>query len=269
MTETNLPRSPDQLDQTNYSIDETFSVDLDPHLNYSGIAFVPQHGLALIFNENNEKNLLEIRSIESNSFELKRSLVLKEISSSIDDFCWSDVRKELLIVSDGFLYFYNFDEEKTTEKLRIDDEKNKCRVASNSTLIAVVNSRHLTLFDIKTLKIRREKRLDHVCDDIEFDDEFFLSTHTGKLEFLNRSFFSTRRFAIGGTALCRFNSRLWLIADAFDDRILWQSIDKLVQTIPRVHQPKSIVVLPFSSRIIVFCLDPNRFVIFDPNVFLQ
>lgn len=263
MTESGHTRSIDELDQSNYPSQETFSYSLDPTSNYTGIAILPDRMFALIFNHQNE-NILEIRSGESNDFPVKRSIVLHNIPNPIDDFCWCAERKEVLIMSDGCLFSYHLEEERVTNSLLIDREKNKCRVASNSTLIAAVDSRTLTLFDVQTLKLRRQKRLDHVCEDIEFDDEYFLSTHTGKLEFLNRSLFSIRRFAIGGTAISRFNKRLWLIADAFDDRLLWQSLDKLLLTICHIHQPKSLVVLPESARILVLCTEPNRLSIFDP-----
>ena len=249
--------SPEQLDQTNYSSKETFAVALDPSTIYTGLALLPPHGFALISHRNDE-NLLEIRSCESNEFEVQRSIVLTDIPTLINDFIWCPARNELLLMSDGILFSYNVDDERVTNRIQIDAEKNQCRVACNSTLIAAVDSRTLTLFEIDTLKLRRQKRLDHVCEDIEFDDQYFLSTHTGKLEFLNRSLFSIRRFSIGGTALCRFNSRLWLIADAYDDRLLWQSLDKLLLTIPHVHQPKSIVVLPISSLSLIHISEPTR-----------
>jgi len=255
----------DQLDQSNYTTNETFSIPLEPLYVYSGMTYLPlpRNELVIIYSYN-DKNILELRQTEDKNFELIRSIELNEISSSIDDFVWCSHRNEFLFMSNGQLITYNLDQEQITNTLIIDKDKNKCRIACNSTLIACVDSRTLKLYELNTLKYLRQKRLDHVCEDIEFDDQYFVSTHTGKLEFLDRTLFSTRRFAIGGTSICRFNTKLWLIADAFDDRLLWQSLDKLLLTICHVHQPKSIVIIPSISRIIIQCNDPNRLLIYDP-----
>jgi hypothetical protein len=255
----------DQLDQSNYTTNETFSIQLEPLYVYSGMTYLPlpRNELVIIYSHN-DKNILELRQTEDTNFELIRSIELNEISSSIDDFVWCSHRNEFLFMSNGQLITYNIDQERITNTLLIDKDKNKCRIACNSTLIACVDSRTLKLYELNTLKYLRQKRLDHVCEDIEFDDQYFVSTHTGKLEFLDRTLFSTRRFAIGGTSICRFNTKLWLIADAFDDRLLWQSLDKLLLTICHVHKPKSIVIIPSISRIIIQCNDPNRLLIYDP-----
>jgi len=255
----------EQLDQSNYTTTETFSIPLEPLYIYCGLAYLPlpRNQLAIVYAHNN-KNILELRRIENDNFELIRSIELNEISSSIDDFVWCLQRNEFLFISNGQLLTYNIEQEKITNTLVIDKDKNKCRITCNSTLIACVDSRTLKLYELSTLKYLRQKRLDHVCEDIELDDQYFVSTHTGKLEFLDRTLFSMRRFAIGGTSICRFNTKLWLIADAFDDRLLWQSLDKLLLTICHIHQPKSIVVIPNISRIVIQCNDPNRLLIYDP-----
>ena len=255
----------EQIDQSNYTTTETLSIPLEPLYIYCGITYLPppRNELALVY-AHNDKNILEFRRIEDNSFESIRSIELNEISSSIDDFVWCSHRNEFLFISNGQLITYNLEQETITNTLLVDKDRNKCRIACNSTLIACVDSRTLKLYESNTLKYLRQKRLDHVCEDIEFDDQYFASTHTGKLEFLDRTLFSTRRFAIGGTSICRFNKKLWLIADAFDDRLLWQSLDKLLLTICHVHQPKSMVVIPVTSRIIIQCNDPNRLLIYDP-----
>ena len=255
----------EQLDQTNYSTNETFSLVLEPTCVYRGMAYLPspRNQLAIIYNQN-DKNILELRETNDNNLPIIRSIELNEISSSIDDFVWCKHRNEFLFMSNGNLITYDLDQEQITNTLLIDNEKNKCRIACNSTMIACVDSRTLKLYEIGSLKYLRQKRLDHVCEDIEFDDQYFLSTHTGKLEFLDRTLFSIRRFSVGGTAICRFNAKLWLIADGFDDRLLWQSSDKLLLTICHIHQPKSIVVIPEISRIVIQCNDPNRLLIYDP-----
>jgi len=255
----------DQLDQSNYTTNETFSIPLESLYIYCGMTYLPspRNELAIIYTHN-DRNILELRQIETNNFELIRSIELNEISSSIDDFIWCLQRNEFLFMSNGQLITYNHDKDQITNTLLIDKDKNKCRIACNSTLIACVDSRTLKLYELNTLKYLKQKRLDHVCEDIEFDNQYFVSTHTGKLEFLDRTLFSIRRFAIGGTSICRFNKNLWLIADAFDDRLLWQSLDKLLLTICHVHQPRSIVVIPNISRIIIQCNDPNRLLIYDP-----
>ncbi|CAF0835191.1 unnamed protein product [Adineta steineri] len=255
----------EEFDQTNYSTNETFSIPLEPTYIYCGMTYLPlpRNELAIIYTHNN-KIILELRQIQDQNFELIHSVELNDISTSIDDFIWCSQRNEFLFTSNGQLITYNLEQEQVTNTLVIDKEKNKCRIACNSTLIACVDSRTLKLYDLNTLKYLRQKRLDHVCEDIEFDDEYFVSTHTGKLEFLDRTLFSVRRFAIGGTSICRFNKKLWLIADAFDDRLLWQSLDKLLLTISHIHQPKSIVVISNISRIVIQCNDPNRLLIYDP-----
>ena len=265
MTSSDTVSKHEQLDQSYYSKNETFTIPLEPLCIYCGIAYLPlpQDELAIVYTRN-DKNILELRRIEGNNFELIRSIELNEIFSCIDDFVWCPYRHEFLFMSEGKLVTYNYEQEKITNILTIDKDKNKCRIACNSTLIACVDSRTLKLYEVNTLAYVRQKRLDHVCEDIEFDDQYFVSTHTGKLEFLDRTLFSTRRFAIGGTSICRFNSKLWLIADAFDDRLLWQSLDKLLLTVCHIHQPKSITVIPNISRIIVQCSDPNRLLIYDP-----
>lgn len=256
----------EQLDQTNYSTKETFSILLEPSYIYYGMTYLPspRNELAIMYIDN-DKNLLELRQTNDKNFSTIRLIELNEITSSIDDFVWCKQRNEFLIISNGYLITYNLNQEQITNTLLIDNDKNKCRIACNSTLIACVDSRTLKLYELNTLKYLRQKRLDHVCEDIEFDDKYFVSTHTGKLEFLDRTLFSIRRFSIGGTSICRFNDKLWLIADAFDDRLLWQSLDKLLLTICHIHQPKSIVVIPNISRIIIQCNNPNRLLIYDPN----
>lgn len=255
----------DQLDHSNYLTNETYSILLDPGYIYCGMTYLPlpRNELALVY-MNNDKNILEFRQIDDQNLDIIRSIELNEILSSIDDFIWCFERNEFLFISNGELITYNIDGNQITNRLIVDKEKNKCRISCNSTLIACVDSRTLKLYDLKTLKYLRQKRLDHVCEDIEYDDEYFVSTHTGKLEFLDRTLFSIRRFPIGGTSICRFNTKLWLIADAFDDRLLWQSLDKLLLTICHIHQPKSIVVISNISRIIIQCNDPNRLLIYDP-----
>ena len=255
----------DQLDYSNYDRRETFCIPLDPTSAYCGMTYVPhpRNELAIAYTQNN-RTILEMRRVDTHNMDHIRSIDLDELSSPIDDFVWCDSRRELLLISDGHLFTYSLDEEKLTERLLVDADKNKCRIGCNSTLIACVDSRTLKLYDLQTLKYLRQKRLDHVCEDIEFDDDHFVSTHTGKLEFLDRTLFSIRRFPIGGTSIGRFNATLWLIADAFDDRLLWQSLDKLLFTLCHVHQPKSIVVIPSLSRIIIQCTDPNRLLIYDP-----
>jgi hypothetical protein len=255
----------DQLDQTNYPTNETFSLLLEPAYVYCGMSYLPspRNELAIIYIQN-DKNILELRQTNDNNLPIIRSIELNEISSSIDDFVWCEHRNEFLIMSNGYLITYNHDQDQITNTLLIDNDKNKCRIACNSTLIACVDSRTLKLYELSTLKYLRQKRLDHVCEDIEFDNQYFVSTHTGKLEFLDRTLFSIRRFPIGGTSICRFNAKLWLIADAFDDRLLWQSLDKLLLTVCHVHQPKSIVIIPDISRIVIQCNDPNRLLIYDP-----
>ena len=255
--------TPEQLNPSNYDARETFSIPLEPTHLYSGLAYLPRHELALIYTDGN-RNLLELRRIETNAFPVIRTTELNGIPASIDDFVWCEMRNELLLMSAGQLFSYNLDEEQLTNTMLIDAERNKSRLACNSTMIACVDSRTLKLYDVKTLKFLREKRLDHVCEDIELDDQYFLSTHTGKLEFLDRTLFSIRRFAIGGTSICRFNTKLWLIADTLNDRLLWQSLDKLLVTIGPIHQPKSIAVIPSVSRIVILCTDPNRLLIYDP-----
>ncbi|CAF0787947.1 unnamed protein product [Adineta ricciae] len=255
----------EQLDQSSYPTTETYSIPLEPSYMYCGITYLPppRNKLAIIYNHNT-KNILELHRIEDDTLKVMHSIELTDLTSAIDDFVWCSQRDELLVVSIGQLFTYNLDEEQFTNNLIIDKDKNKCRIACNSTSIACVDPRTLKLYDIQTLKCLRQKRLDHVCEDIEYDDQYFVSTHTGKLEYLDRTLFSIRRFAIGGTALTRFNSKLWLIADSFDDRLLWQSLDKLLLTVCHIHQPKSIVVIPSTSRIIIQCNDPNRLLIYDP-----
>lgn len=255
--------TPEQLSPSNYDTKESFSIPLEPTHLYVGMAYLPRHELAVIYTDGN-RNLLELRRIETNDFPVIRAIELNDIPTSIDDFVWCDVRQELVLISQGQLLTYNLDEEQLTNTVLIDNERNKCRVACNSTMIACVDSRTLKLYEIQTLKFLRQKRLDHVCEDIELDDQYFLSTHTGKLEFLDRTLFSIRRFAIGGTSVCRFNSKVWLIADAFDDRLLWQSLDKLLVTVRHIRQPKFLTVIPTNSRIVIHCTDPNRFSIYDP-----
>ncbi|CAF4474070.1 unnamed protein product [Rotaria sp. Silwood2] len=264
MTSSDLISKHEQLDHSNYRTNETYSILLEPSYIYCGIAYIPQprNELAIVYTHN-DKNILELRRTDDNNFDIIHSIELNDISLSIDDFVWCSHRNEFLFMSNGQLITYNLEQEQITNTLLIDKDKNKCRIACNSTLIACVDSRTLKLYEINTLKYLRQKRLDHVCEDIEFDDQYFVSTHTGKLEFLDRTLFSTRRFAIGGTSICQFNTKLWLIADAFDDRLLWQSLDKLLLTICHIHQPKSIAVIPTISRIIVQCNDPNRLLIFD------
>jgi hypothetical protein len=257
------PSACEQFDQTNYSTKETLSIPLEASYVYCGMAYLPRNELALIYRHEN-KNILELRHIDTNDFRTIRSIEINDSCSPIDDFVWCAIRNELLLMSNGHLLTYNLDDEQLTHTMLIDSDKNKCRIACNSTLIACVDSRTLKLYDVKTLNYTRQKRLDHVCEDIEFDDDYFLSTHTGKLEFLDRTLLSIRRFSIGGTALCRFNTKLWLIADAFDDRLLWQSLDKLLLTVCHIHQPKSIVVLPTGAHIVIYCTDPNRLLIFEP-----
>ncbi|UJR37695.1 hypothetical protein I4U23_030390 [Adineta vaga] len=265
MTSSESINSHEQLDQSNYPTTETFSIPLEPSYMYCGMAYLPypRNELAMIYNHN-MKNILELCRIENTNFQLIRSIELLDLTSSIDDFVWCIQRNEFLIISNGQLFAYNLEHEQFTNNLIIDKDKNKCRIACNSTTIACVDSRTLKLYDMKTLKYLRQKRLDHVCEDIEFDDQYFVSTHTGKLEYLDRTLFSIRRFAIGGTSITRFNTKLWLIADAFDDRLLWQSLDKLLLTICHIHQPKSIVIIPSFSRIVIQCNDPNRLLIYDP-----
>jgi hypothetical protein len=265
MTSSDTISRHEQLDQSNYTTNETFTIPLEPLHVYCGIAYLPQprDELALVY-KHDDRNILELRRTEDNNFEIIRSIELNEILSSIDDFVWCSQRNEFLFMSNGELITYNLDQGRITNTVLVDKDNNKCRIACNSTLIACVDSRTLKLYELNTLKYLRQKRLDHVCEDIEFDDQYFVSTHTGKLEFLDRTFFSTRRFAIGGTSICRFNKKLWLIADAFDDRLLWQSLDKLLSTIYHIHQPKSIVVIPNTSRIVIQCSDPNRLIIYDP-----
>lgn len=255
----------DQLDQSNYTTTETFSIPLEPSYVYCGMTYLPapRNELAMVYTHN-DKNILELRQTEDNQFEINRSIELHDISSSIDDFVWCLERNEFLFMSNGQLITYNLDQQQITNILMIDKDKNKCRIACNSKFIACVDTRTLKLYELNTLKYLRQKRLDHVCEDIEFDDQYFVSTHTGKLEFLDRTLFSIRRFAIGGTSICRFNAKLWLIADAFDDRLLWQSLDKLLLTICHIHQPKSIAIIPNKSRIIIQCNNPNRLLIYDP-----
>lgn len=255
----------EQLDQRNYSTNETFSLILDPSYVCCGLTYLsaPRNLLAIIYLNNNQ-HILELRQPDNENLILIRSIELHDIPSLIDDFVWCEERNEFLIISNGQLLTYNLDNEQMTNRLVIDTEGNKHRLACNSNWIACVDSRTLKLYELSTLKYVRQKRLDHVCEDIEYDDRYFLSIHTGKFEILDRTLFSIRRFAIGGTAICRFNSKLWLIADAFDDRLLWYSLDKLLLTIPHVHQPKSIVVIPSISRIVIQCNDPNRLLIYDP-----
>lgn len=265
MDSSNIIAKHEQLDQSNYTTTETFSIPLEPSYSCSGIAYLPlpHNQLALIYSHNG-KNILELRETESNTLNITCSIELNDIPAPIDDFVWCSQRNEFLFMSNGQLITYNLDQEQITNTVIIDKDSNKCRIACSSKLIATVDSRTLKLYDIDTLKLQRQKRLDHVCEDIEFDDEYFVSTHTGKLEFLNRTLFSTRRFAVGGTSISRFNSKLWIIADAFDDRLLWQSLDKLLLTICHIHQPKSIAIIPAVSRIVIQSADPNRLLIFDP-----
>ena len=255
----------DQLDQTNYPTTETFSIPLEPSSICSGMTYLPcpRNNLAIVLIQNG-KNILELRQTENDQLQVIRSIELNEIPSTVDDFVWSQQRNELLFISNGILFTYDLDHEQITNTLTIDEEKNKYRIGSNTNAIACVDSRTLKLYDLKTLKFLRQKRIDHVCEDIEFDDQYFVSTHTGKLEYLDRTLFSIRRFPIGGTSICRFNKNLWLIADAFDNRLLWQSLDKLLLPIYHVHQPKSIVIIPTISRIIIQCNDPNQLLIYDP-----
>lgn len=255
----------EQLDPTSYSTSETFSLLLEPSHSFCGMTYLPlpRNVLALIYFHNNQ-HILELRQIDNDHLTIIRSIELTDLPSSIDDFIWCEQRNEFLIISNGQLFGYNLDEEKLTKHFILDTGENKYRLACNSKFIACVDSRTLKFFDIETWKIVREKRLDHVCEDIEYDDRYFLSTHTGKLEFLDRTLLSIRRYPIGGTAICRFNSKYWLIADAFDDRLLWQSLDKLLLTIHHIHQPKSLVVIPNISRIVIQCTNPNRMLIYDP-----
>ncbi|CAF3091161.1 unnamed protein product [Rotaria socialis] len=255
----------EQLDQSNYETHETFSIPLEPSSIYCGMAYLPLplNELALIYTHN-DKNILELRQTENNNFDIIRSVELNDISFPVDDFVWCSQRNEFLLMSNGRLITYNLEKEQITNTLLVDKDKNKCRIACNSTLIACVDSRTLKLYELNTLKFLRQKRLDHVCEDIEFDDQHFISTHTGKLEVLDRTLFSIRRFAIGGTSICRFNTKLWLIADSFDDRLLWQSLDKLLLTVSHMHQPKSIAVIPTISRIVIQSNGPNRLLIYDP-----
>ena len=255
----------EQLDQRNYSTNETFSLLLDPSYVYCGMTYLPppRNLLAIIY-LHNDQHILELRQPDNDNLTLVRSIELSEIPSTIDDFVWCDERNEFLLISHGHLLTYNLDQERLTNRLLIDHEGNKYHLAYNSNWIVCVDSRTLRLYELQTLNYVRQKRLDHVCEDIEYDDRYFLSTHTGKFEVLDRTLFSIRRFAIGGTTICRFNSKLWLIADAFDDRLLWHSLDKLLLTIPHIHQPKSMVVIPTISRIVIQCTDPNRLLIYDP-----
>lgn len=265
MTSSETAPKHEQITQSDYATNETFSILLEPMGVYAGVTYLPspRNELAIVYMHNG-KNILELRRTDNDNFPVTRSIELTEISLSIDDFVWCSPRNEFLLMSNGKLITYNLEQEQITNTLNIDKDTSKCRVACNSTLIACVDSRTLKLYEINTLKHMRQKRLDHVCEDIEFHDDYFVSTHTGKLEFLDRTLFSTRRFAIGGTSICRFNTKLWLIADAFDDRLLWQSLDKLLLTIGHIHQPKSIAVISNISRIVVQCNDPNRLLIYDP-----
>lgn len=265
MSSVDINSKHEQLDPTSYSTSETFSLLLEPSYIYCGMTYLPspRNVLAMIYLHNNQ-HILELRQIDDDYLTIIRSIELTDLPSLIDDFLWCEPRNEFVIISNGHLLTYNLDDEKLTNRLILDTGENKYRLACNSKFIACVDSRTLKLFEIETLKCIREKRLDHVCEDIEYDDRYFLSTHTGKLEFLDRTFLSIRRFAIGGTTICRFNSKYWLIADAFDDRLLWQSLDKLLLTIHHIHQPKSLVVIPNISRIFIQCNNPNRLLIYDP-----
>lgn len=255
----------EQLDHTNYPTAATFSIALEPHYTYLGLAYLPPPRNELVVLCNHHLiNVLEFRRVDGEQCELIRSIELNDLTSTIDDFVWCPQRQELLIVSSGQLVTFDLENERVTNSVVVDADRNKCRLACNASLIACADSRTLKLFDINTLKCVRQKRLDHVCEDIEFDDHHFVSTHTGKLEFLDRTLFSIRRYTIGGTAICRFNSQLWLLADAFDDRLLWQSLDKLLLTVYHIHQPKAIVVIPSISRIVILGADPDRLLVFDP-----
>ena len=253
----------EQLTVLNYCFTDIDSINLPETFVYVGLSKFSTDQIALIYREN-EKNFLEFQNINGKNLTSICLIELREIIMYIDDFTWSPIRQEFLIMSDGQLLTYDHQHNQITNVILVDQEKRKCRVACNSTLIACVDTHNLILYDLTTLTHLRQKRLDHVCEDIEFDDQYFLSTHNGKLEILDRKLRSIRRFPLGGTSVCQYNSNLWLVADSFDHRLLWQSLEKRLLTVPNIHQPKSIVVLSNTGRILLLCTEPNRLLIFDP-----
>ncbi|CAF0786489.1 unnamed protein product [Didymodactylos carnosus] len=257
----------ESLEPSNYNKIETSSIVLDNTFIYNGLTYIPEKNeLILGYTTENNENYLEFRRIDNGI--LIRTIFLEfDHAGKIEDLIWCVSRNELLLINTGHLIAYNIDNELITSNILIDVDKATCRIGCNSKFICCVDGRALKLYDINNFKLIKNRRLDHVVEGITFDDEYFISGHTGKLEFLDKTLFSIRRFPIGGTRICRFNKKYWLICDDFDDRLLWYTLDKLVHTVNNVHQPKGIVVIKSLSRIIIQCNDPNRLIIFDPNIF--
>lgn len=251
------------LSNLNYCSSSSLLLSLNENVFYSGCARIGDSRICLIYREN-ERNFLQVREMENNENSLINSVELVEIVNPIDDLNWSSVRNELFFVSRGNLLTFSLDEEKVRDSIEIEPDNCEIRVCSNNSTVVCLHNFYLSMFDVKTLKFVRRKRLDHLYEDVDCDEKYFAMVHPGKCEIFNHSLISIRRFPMGGTSIVRFNSKLWLFVDTFDQRVFWQSFENKILAIDEIHQPKSIIVLPNTGKIFLLCSDPNRFIVFHP-----